>query len=109
MSTWIITNSNGTSTEVEADNMLEAALGYLQGEGYSIDEAPANIYDYFTLKLGDTPSDSTLTQLGCRTACGRDCILVIDAAAALAHHVDPSVVASVLQTTEEALGVLWHG
>lgn len=96
-------------SKIEGQDELTADFKEFLAGAPAAPPAATNVYDYFAEKLGETPDDGTLTQLPVASACGQDCVRVIDAAAALAHVVDCSVVASVAAVAEEAVAVFWRG
>jgi hypothetical protein len=70
-----------------------------------------NVYQYFTVALGQEPNEQTLQDLGIDTPCGQECVKVIEAAKAYVEVADPHdmVVTPLLDSVNAAIEILWIG
>lgn len=67
------------------------------------------VHEYFTMTLGQTPSDPTLKQLAVSSPCGQDCVKVICAAKLLIDACDPSQHIEILRVANHGVQILWRG
>jgi hypothetical protein len=68
-----------------------------------------SVYGYFERYLPRAPIDKTLQTLPCDSACGEDCVEVIDAACALLTFCDRLTHDKILAGVEQAISIKWHG
>ena len=94
------------------DNMEANEPDLLPGS-VLIGDSDESIYEYFTRKLGASPSDGTLKNLPVRSGCGEDCKAAIDAAAALMRASKMAIgstrAPAIRDIAEETVRVFWRG
>jgi len=79
------------------------------GQGFSKFQGPT-IRDYFVAMFACLPArDLDLGMLPMDSACGEDCLKVIDAGAALVRVVDPASKHAVIKVVEDAIAIYWIG
>ena len=72
-------------------------------------DGSGSVYEYFTARLGQPPLDTSLRELPVDSACGGDCVRVIDQAQVLLRLVDDAIAPLVYRIAEETVLIFWLG
>lgn len=101
--------------EMGADDIAQAFRMPIEDAQNVADRISGNVFNYFRKTLGNAPRDGELVNVMMDTCVGRDCAMVIDAAATLfamcdkINAVEPGKRAAALEIINDTIETLWHG